>query len=362
MPQVQSQPDLREMAQRLALSKGTISKVLNGRPGIGTETRQRVLKAAKHYGYIPNRQAQILRHGRTRCIQMQVPTLADLNYTEQLEDIYAAAARHGYDVNVTTFERDIRRRERLCRDAIAHRMEAVIVMGGVAHAPMQMLREAGIAVLAIDCGPHCPDNVAVLDTDISEGMRQITAYLLGLGHRRLMMADHFFNDSRYMDGVRMAMRQAGLKEDYVVIDTDRAHPIIPAMHEKTLKVLLENPQAATAILCVNDQIAISTMAAVWDAGLSVPGDISVAGAGNIKLAQLNRPALTTMSATNLHFGEHAVEMLMSIIKGECAPNVRKVLMPELVVRQSTGPAKILEDQEVNCVNVTGGSAFSGGLS
>jgi len=339
VPSTQTQPNIREMARRLSLSKGTVSKALNGRPGIQASTRQRVLQAAKKYGYIPNRQAQVLRHGRTHCIQVQLPTLTDMNYSEQTEDIYAAAARHGYDVMVTTYEWDPQRGERLCSDAVAQRVEAVVLVGGHTPEAWAMLRDAGIATVAIDYSLPIPEGLATLDVDITDGIRQATEHLIQLGHRRFMMADHFYNDSRFMGGVLQALRAAQLPDDFVIVDSKESDPVIPAAYDDTLRVLRKCDKLPTAILCGNDQIAISSMAAVWDAGLSVPHDISVTGHGNIRLSRLNRPALTTSSATHLHQGELAMEMLMSLIKGDIPADTRKIIKPELVVRQSTGPAR-----------------------
>lgn len=339
MSSTQTQPNIREMARRLSLSKGTISKALNGKPGVQIDTRKRVLQAAKKYGYIPNRQAQVLRQKRTRCIQLQLPTLIDMNYAEQTEDIYAAAKRYGYDVLVTTYEWDPQRGERLCRDAIAQRMEAVVLVGGHTPEAWAMLRDAKIATVAIDYIRPIPEGLASLDVDITDGTRQITEHLIGLGHRRFMMADHFYNDSRFIDGVRQALKVAQLPEDFFIIATNENEPVIPATYDDTLRGLRNCDKLPTAIVCGNDQIAINAMAAVWDAGLSVPRDMSVTGQGNIRLSRFNRPALTTVSSTHLHQGEHAVEILMSQIEGRMPAPTRKLLKAELVVRQSTGPAR-----------------------
>lgn len=365
MPQqLQSQPGIRDMAKRLSLSMGTISKALNGRPGVGSDTRRRVMKAARQFGYVPDRSAQIMRRWRSRCIQLQLPTLTDLNYAEKMDGIHRAAARHGYEVAVTTFERDRTRREHLCRNAIAQRMEGMILMGGPGGVPMQMMRDAGMAMLLVDPGPTAPPDVACLDTDIAEGMRQIVRHLVQLGHRRFVTSDHLVKDPRYNAGLASALREGGLPEDgYRLIQTDPRPPIMHEMYDRTLEMFGRDRHAGTAVMCVNDQAAIGVITALRELGLSVPGDVSVTGAGNIDIARFYNPALTTASATHLHMGEHAVEMMMSIIKGESPADMKRTLPLELVVRQSTGPANEAQSgQESSHSTVTGGSSFSGGLS
>jgi LacI family repressor for deo operon, udp, cdd, tsx, nupC, and nupG len=266
--------------------------------------------------------------------------------------MYQAAARHGYDVVVTTYERDKRRRERLCRDAIAQRMEGMILMGGLGGVPLQKLRDAGIAVLMVDSGPSLPPEVAALDVDIAEGVRLLTHHLLQLGHRRPMVMTHWTNDSRYLGGLREALIEAYFPpDDYMAVEGDGSSIVTKEAYNATRDAFRRDRRAATAILCNNDQQAIGAIAALNDLGLSVPGDVSVTGAGDISLAYYCRPALTTMSDSALRLGEHAVDMVISMLNGESPHDIRRVLRPEIVVRQSTGPVpSVMGDRDKGRLN------------
>lgn len=353
---------IQDLAEHLSLSVATISKALNGRPGVKAHTRRRVNLAAQRMGYVSDRAAQILRRKRSRCIQWQIPTLLDMSYVEFMSGLYEAAKRRGYDIMVTSYERDHRRRDDLCRDAIAQRVEAVISMAGVGG--LERLVDARIPILAFSSGQPLPPGVASLEVDYVEGMRQLTHHLIQLGHRRFMIPDRFHMDPRRQVGLVTALREARLPEDVLVFKTDLEAVSSEDLYQRVLDIFRENPQSATALLNTNDQMAVGAMAAIADAGLSVPGDVSVTGMGNIQMSRLQRPALTTLSVTDLPVAETAMQMLADILEQGAPRDMQRTLTPRVVVRQSTGPAKTQERDEnpLSYRHKTGEFTFTGGSS
>lgn len=338
-----NRPGIREVAQRLSLSVCTVSKALNGKPGVGDETRQRVLTAAKRAGYIPDRQAQVLRSGQTHRIELHLPTLVNPVYSETMRDVYRTAHRYGYEIMVTCYEHDLDLAEHLSREAVGRRSEAVLMPGGWGRrAPVEALLEAGMAVLLVNPGPEpVPKGVAVLDTDVAEGVRQLVSHLLKLGHRRplLLGGPNWMNDIRYKSGLLRALSEAGLPEtDFIstrALDGDES---MRECRDAVLEAFAGGRRPATAVLATNDQGAIGALAAFSQLGLSVPRDVSVTGVDNITASQFSCPPLTTVSQTHLQLGRQAIELVIDIIKGRNARTARHVLTPQLIVRQSTGAA------------------------
>jgi DNA-binding LacI/PurR family transcriptional regulator len=328
------------MAKGLSLSVCTVSKALNGRPGVREQTRQRVLSAASRFGYVPDRQAQMLRHGRSRCIGLLLPTLANPVYSERMEDIYQAAEDRGYEVLVTSFEQSVDRKIRLCREMIGRRVEAVMLAGGWAGVPLQSLIDAGIVVLLVNPGEERAPGAAVLQVNRAEGVRQLVGHLLELGHRRPLLMGNWLNDAQRMAGVRKGLSEAGMAEDdFEASEAVFKDKMMEKAYEQTLEAFMKGHEATTAVMASNDQVAIGVIAALDHWGLSVPEEVSVTGMDNINASRFCRPALTTMSQTHLSLGRRAIEMVVSILEGQSPRDVYQELAPQLVVRDSTGAAR-----------------------
>jgi DNA-binding LacI/PurR family transcriptional regulator len=337
--QILRQTGIREMARSLSLSVGTISKALNGHSGVRAVTRQRVLTKAAAIGYIPNYPARALRQKRTRCIGLLLPTLANPVYSERMGDIYQACAEQGYEVSVTSFERDAQQGIRLCRDMIGRRVEAVILTGGWGNLPIRSLLEADIKVLMVNPGERVPAGAAVLNVDKAQGARLLLRHLIELGHRRPLLVGNWAHDAGRKRGVRQALSEAGYPQDeFQLAGESQAQEMMQNAFEQTLEAFRSGARP-TAIMASNDLGAIGAIAALCQTGLSVPRDVSVTGMDNIASARFCQPPLTTVSQTHLHLGRRAVEMVISILEGRSPPEIQQHLMPQLVVRQSTGPAR-----------------------
>lgn len=339
MPSMSSTPRIEDVARRLSLSNCTVSKALNGRAGVNARTRRKVMDAAKILGYVPNHQARSLRKGRSHRIELHLPTLANPVYSETMRDIYPAAAEHGYEVLISSWDGDADRCERLGLDAIGRRSEVVVLAGGWGRPPLEAMIQAGIAVILINPGKNkLAAEVAALDTDVEDGIRQLVLHVLKLGHRRPLLTSGWMDDDRYKNGLTRALYEFGLPEDDFV-----ALPFIPeiehmqANYDLILDAFKDGRRPGTVFLASNDQSAIGALAALHELGLSVPGDVSVTGVDNIDASRFSHPPLTTVSQTHLNLGRHAVELAISIINEESPRDLRRTLKPELVVRQSTGP-------------------------
>ncbi len=334
--QMQARPSLRDIAQQLSVSVWTVSKAMNGLPGVGDAMRQRILHTAGELGYVPNRQAQTLRQGRSRCIGLLLPTLSNPVYSERMEDLYAAAEARGYEVLVTSYEQSSERRIRLCREMIGRRVEAVLLAGGWSF-PLQSFVDAGIVTLLINPGSSVPPGVAALNVDRAEGARLALEHLLALGHRRPLLLGNWLKDAARMKGIRAALRQAGRAEDEFVAVSIGGDGWMQAAHEQTLAAFQNTARPPTAVMGQNDLVAMGALSALRQLGVSVPEDVSVTGMDNIAISQFYGPSLTTISQTHLQLGRRAVEMVAAMIEGQPPHDLRQDLKPKLVVRESTGP-------------------------
>lgn len=336
------------------MSVGTVSKALNHATGLRPETRQRVRQAARAFGYQANWQARALRQQRSRCLGLLLPTLSRPVYFERLNGIFEAAREHGYELVVTSAEWDTAREMEACSYLISRQVEAVIVAGKATSQEseaLQLMHRRGIPMILLGPSPGVEEGVAHLCVDREGGMRRLIGHLLQLGHRRPLLVGRWVEptkSSARLAGIRKGLADHGLSEDaFELAEMKGIHP--QESYDLALRVAREARQGKrplpTVVMGSNDTIAFGVIAGLLAAGLNVPRDVSVTGFDDIQFAAFFTPSLTTVSQTHLKLGPKAVEIAMAAIDSpHQVPLGPTVLQPELVVRQSTAPARSASDE------------------
>jgi len=194
-------------------------------------------------------------------------------------------------------------------------------------------------------------NVTNIVLDHHIAAEQALAHLVALGHRRIafMRGPHAIPDSEFRwQSIQKVAREMQLKVDpalVIRIDSagwsmeDNYHPMAPEIGYRPMQALLDQTRDFTAIFCFNDIAAIGAIRALKDAGLTVPGDVSVVGFDDIQSAAYSTPSLTTVRQPLLEMGRRGAQTLLDrIANSEKEFPAEIVMAPELVIRESTGPA------------------------
>jgi LacI family transcriptional regulator len=195
-------------------------------------------------------------------------------------------------------------------------------------------------------------NVTNIVLDHHTAVEQALAHLVALGHRRIafMRGPHAIPDAeirwKAIQKVARSMRLA--IDPTLVIRIDAAgwqmkrdyHPMAPEIGYKPMQALLEKTRDFTAIFCFNDIAAIGAIRALKDAGLSVPGDVSVVGFDDIQSAEYATPSLTTVRQPLVEMGRRGAQVLLERIAASNKDLPTEIVMaPELIARESTGPVR-----------------------
>jgi LacI family transcriptional regulator len=209
--------------------------------------------------------------------------------------------------------------------------------------------EVPIPVVAIS-GHSVAESVTNIVLDHHLAVHQALTHLDELGHRRIafMRGPRAIPDSEFRwEAIQQVAKEIGLKLDpALVIRIDSAgwsmkdgyHPMAPEIGYKPMRALLEKTRDFTAIFCFNDIAAIGAIRALKDAGLTVPGDVSVVGFDDIQSAAYSTPSLTTVHQPLLEMGKRGAQVLLERIADREKVFPSEIVMaPELVVRESTGP-------------------------
>ena len=341
--------NLRMLAEHLDLSQTTVSLVLNNSPSaksIPPETRQRVLDAAQRLNYRPNYFARSLRQSRSMSVGVLAPDLSEGYFTRVMSGVVEelTAAHYFYFTACHDWKKELI--EQYPRMLVERAVDGFLLLNTPAnsiHVP--------VPVVAISA--HSPvENVTNIVLDHHSAVEQALVHLYQLGHRRIafMRGPRAIPDSEYRwESIQQVAGEIGLRIDPAhVIRIDSAgwstkpgqHPMAPEIGYKPMKALLEKKRDFTAIFCFNDIAAIGAIRALTDAGCSVPGDVSVVGFDDILSAAYSTPSLTTVRQPLTEMGKSGAQVLLERIMDRSKQYAAEIVMkPELVVRESTGPAK-----------------------
>jgi DNA-binding LacI/PurR family transcriptional regulator len=340
--------NLRMLAEHLELSQTTVSLVLNNSPSaksIPDETRRRVTEAAERLNYRPNYFARSLRQSRSMSVGVLAPDLSEGYFTRVMSGVVQelTAAHYFFFTACHDWNRELI--EKYPRMLVERSVDGFLLLNTSAD---QI--EVPVPVVAISAHSRV-ENVTNIVLDHHVAVEQALKHLYDLGHRRIafMRGPRAIPDSEFRwESIQQVAREIGLKIDPSnVIRIDAAgwsmkagyHPMAPEIGFKPMQALLEKSRDFTAVFCFNDIAAIGAIRALKDAGLSVPGDVSVVGFDDILSAAYSTPSLTTVRQPLLEMGKRGAQVLLERIANREQEYPAEITMaPELVVRESTGPA------------------------
>lgn len=328
---------LKELAGHLNLSPTSLSLVLNESPAARTipqETKDRILAAAREFGYRPNFLARSLRAKRTYTIGVLVPELSDGYSAMVLGGIEDYLVQQGYFYLVVSHRHDAKlldEYENLLRD---RRVEGFIAVDTPAKG------DSGLPFVAVS-GHHENESVTSVILDHERAATVALEYLLDLGHRHIgfIKGQTFSSDTevRWSAIVSVAARLNLEIKSSLVAQLEGNSPS-PELGYVAAKKILATKQSMTALFAFNDVSAIGAIRAFNDAGYRVPDDISVVGFDDVYAAAFQNPPLTTVRQPLWQMGKLAAEILLRRINetDSSVPGIVTV-EPELIIRDSTAP-------------------------
>ena len=337
-PQTAGTINLKQLSELLNLSQTTISLVLNHSPNaksIPVHTRERIREAAIKYHYRPNYFARSLRRSKSMSIGVVVPDMSDGYFTLLMHsvELYRIKSKYFY------FMASHFRNPELTREYVQMLLERAVDGLLLLDTPAKI--EATVPIVAISAhNPAAGATNIVLDHDLA--VMLALQHLQELGHERIafMRGPESISDAHYRwQGIQKAAKTLGLT---IYPDLTITLPELdqtPVHGYKAMRRLLKSTRDFTAIFCFNDICAFGAIRAIDDVGLRVPRDISVVGFDDISSAAYHQPSLTTVRQPLREMGARGARILLDRINHPNKTYPKEVVMkPELIVRESTGPA------------------------
>lgn len=328
-------PTIHDVARESGVSISTVSRVIQGASNVLPETRERVEEAIRKLDYHPNRLAQQFRTQQTKNILVIVPSIGNTFYSEILAGIESVANKHDYALLLVDShgKGDIEMR---CCDMLAQKLVDGIITFSTGIQKDKLKQLARQYPIVIACRYFADTTIPNVTIDNIKAIKDITGYLLNLGHKRVCYLAGPSDILLYQDrlgGFQEALRERGLKVDPDLIL--HCHASIRGGYD-AVSALLNARRDFTALVASGDTMAIGAIRALNDAGLKVPEDVAVAGFDDISMSTLFTPTLTTVRQPKYQIGARAMEKLLDLISGKELSNWRDVLNYELVIRESSG--------------------------
>jgi len=333
---------MKRIAGELGVSITTVSKVLNNHDDISPATRARVMAKVEELGYRPNAVARSLTLRRTHTLGMVIPDLLHSFFAEILSGIELVASERGYGLLLCSSGENPAKERSELQLLHGRQVDGIILAPSHGSGNGEILRELlsqGIGVVMIDRDdyPNIPCH-RVLTDDEQVGVLA-TEHLLASGRRAIahLAGPRLVHAKRREKGWKDTLRAAGIRipSDWIV-----PSGFMASDGYRSMKRALSLRPRIDAVFCANDPSAIGAMKAVWEAGLRVPDDIAIVGAGDVIHGELLKVPLTTVSWSRVELGREAAELLLNAAERNGNGNEprRVIIPPHLVIRESCGGA------------------------
>ena len=327
-------PTMAEVAALAGVSKPTVSKVMNGQPGIAAATRERVERVIAEQGYVRNGVARALSAGRAGSMNLVVKDIESPYFVEIIRGVEETLEGAGLSMVLTATHDEARRHRRWMARVIEHGTDGVILVMPDEHvADLEVLHHHGIPFAVVDDRGESPPGAPCVGATNFAGGYAATEHLISLGHRRIAAigGPPLKATTARLAGYRTALQEAGLPSDSRLIQPG---DFLAEGGQSATHALLRLPEPPSAIFAGSDLQAIGVYKALYERGLRVPDDMSVVGFDDVPLAGLLAPALTTIRQPLREMGALATRILLRTVAGEPTERTRVEVATSLVDRES----------------------------
>lgn len=330
-------PNLQDVAKLAGVSIATVSKVISNTPYVAEATRQKVMSAIHEIGYRPNLAARALSSGKTHIIAVAFPYVFDALFKDPLvlailEGIESVLNKHSYNLLLST----PRLQAGGVDESYLNLLESGYVDGLIAIDSVPIASAAHFAqerqIPTVVIGYH--ESPYSVRCDDRQGGALMLQHVLDLGHQHIgiitVPSTMNFAVNERIEGIRQLAHQRGLDFDsFPCVDSDFSMQGGGIAAEQ----LLRQYPHLTAILCINDRMALGAIQQLQQFGVRVPQDVSIMGYDNLTMSEVANPPLTTVNQHATLLGQSAAEILFEVLENQTSSP--RILPAALIERQST---------------------------
>ena len=327
---------LKDIAEMVGVAESTVSRAINGKPGVGEETRQEILKIAREYDFKPNKLAQGLAKQETHILALLLPGLSQGNYSQIIENFETVAEKAGYQIILCNTHNDLDKEKTYLNLLEEKRVDGAVILGGEIadqHIVNTKLRGNDNIVLV---NRLCEEIlIPTILIDSSHGSYLATEHLLELGYDNIALItgnDDDYIESEKIKGYKNALVEHNIEfKPNLIIETDGSRE---AGYEAFLNLVdLKTPP--DSFFVTGDLLSVGLVEAIKMGGYFIPQDYPIVSYGDTIINSIVEPELTRVVEPLSQAGSLAAEVLINLINDEKAKEEIKVLKPELKKCEST---------------------------
>nr|WP_274618938.1 DNA-binding transcriptional regulator CytR [Escherichia coli] len=349
---------MKDVALKAKVSTATVSRALMNPDKVSQATRNRVEKAAREVGYLPQPMGRNVKRNESRTILVIVPDICDPFFSEIIRGIEVTAANHGYLVLIGDCAHQNQQEKTFIDLIITKQIDGMLLLGSRLpfDASIEEQRNLPPMVMANEFAPEL--ELPTVHIDNLTAAFDAVNYLYEQGHKRIgciagpeeMPLCHY-----RLQGYVQALRRCGIMVDpqYIARGDFTFEAGSKAMQQlldpqyiargdftfeagsKAMQQLLDLPQPPTAVFCHSDVMALGALSQAKRQGLKVPEDLSIIGFDNIDLTQFCDPPLTTIAQPRYEIGREAMLLLLDQMQGQHVGSGSRLMDCELIIRGST---------------------------
>lgn len=335
MTRPKKENNIRWVAEVAGVSAATVSNTLNNRSGVSKATREKIQKIISNSVY-----QRSYRNVNPRMITVITDHLGSWYLADCISGIIEYTSSAGINVNTVIYNATADKP--LVEQLRTNRCDGVIIMAlGIGKDDLQSIRDMNVPVIMVDDISE-DENIGYVNNDSYQGSFDLARHLIGLGHRNIAYLSYYVtlphqqNTLARIGGWRDALMEAGILAE--TIDS----MLYTALYEDiphVLKNIIAEHRDVTALMVVDDHMALAVMHACHDLGLRIPEDISITGFDDVRDAQYYFPSLTTARHCAKEIAWKAAKALSDILTGRTDQLLREIVRADVVLRKSTGPVK-----------------------
>ena len=343
MYSVNKYPTIKQVALASNVSTQTVSRVINNRPDVALETRERVMATIKEIGYQPNALARRLKYGRTYTIGFILPDISNPFFSNAIKAAYNYIQNSEYKHYELLFYNTDGHPEREKRGIdlfVARQMEGIIIASSGSNSTIehirQILKNKDIVIVAVD--NQLGDlNIDLVTSDNFHGAYMLTTHLLDLGHKSIAVITGPLNESsskERLNGYKTALTERGISfNEKIVVTGDWTKE---SGISETIRLLQLKPRP-TAIFGFNNSLSMGALSALKTQGVKVPDDIALVSFDDVEYGNFLNPALTSTNTSWYDLGQASAKLLLDrITNGSSKPQQCIKLPISMIIRESCG--------------------------
>ncbi|QLB15413.1 transcriptional repressor PurR [Mannheimia granulomatis] len=324
---------MKDIARLARVSTSTVSHVINNSRFVSEEIREKVLRVVKELNYTPSALARSLKVNETKTIGMLVTATSNPFFAEVMAGVELYCQQHHYNLIIATTNGDNERLQHHLQMLIQRKVDGLLLMCGDARFSASSNLKIPLPLVVVDWW-FTELNADKIFENSAFGGYLATKALIDAGHQKIGIITGNLTKSlaqNRLEGYKQALTEANI--------TINPHWIVESHFDFEggilgMNSLLAQEEHPTAVFASSDTIAVGAYQAIWQAGLSIPHDISIIGYDDIDLAKYLSPPLSTISQPKSELGKLAVETLLKRIRSESTEFQTIMLEPELVIRNS----------------------------